>query len=59
MIVEAHDEGTIQFRKDINVGQWYDVGHVIGEIDDGDEDGDEVDWLWQAYSHEEDSVGEQ
>ena len=55
MIVEAHDEGVLTIDPKIELNQWYDVGTPIGEIDDGDhsdptEDGD---WLWQAYSHDE------
>ena len=54
MIVEAHDEGSLEINQDIKVGQWYEVGTEIGIIDDGDDDGDDEDqWLWQAYSHEE------
>mmetsp|Transcript_30511 Transcript_30511/g.87132 ORF Transcript_30511/g.87132 Transcript_30511/m.87132 type:complete len:129 (+) Transcript_30511:224-610(+) len=54
MIVEAHDEGKLSLKDGIEMGKWYDVGTEIGEIDDGDDDfEDDGEWLWQAYSHEE------
>jgi hypothetical protein len=50
MIVEAHDEGVLKLRGDIDTNEWYDVGHEIGEIDDGDDDEeDNAEWLWQAH----------
>jgi hypothetical protein len=59
MIVESQEEGTFQIHPDVKLNTWYDVGHVLGEIDDGDDDGDNDDeWLWQAYNHEEDGDGE-
>lgn len=55
MIVEAHDEGIFKISSDIALDQWYDVGHVIGEIDDEDDkDNDTGEWLWQAHSHTQD-----
>ena len=41
---------------DLQLNTWYDVGTVIGSIDDDDNDDDddadeEEEWLWQAYSH--------
>lgn len=54
MIVEAHDEGKLSLKDGIEMDKWYDVGTEIGEIDDGDDDfEDDGEWLWQAYSHEE------
>ena len=54
MIVESHDEGDFALDATIRTGEWYGVGERIGTIDDGDDDDDnEEDWLWQAYSHEE------
>lgn len=53
MIVEAHDEGVLKMKENISLDVWYHIGHVLGEIDDGADDGDESEWLWQAYSHEE------
>mmetsp|Transcript_8426 Transcript_8426/g.20828 ORF Transcript_8426/g.20828 Transcript_8426/m.20828 type:complete len:189 (-) Transcript_8426:228-794(-) len=71
MIVESHDEGdfvlvecsssssssnTTSDETQIRLGEWYDVGHTIGTIDDGDDDDDDDDteeWLWQAYSYQE------
>lgn len=56
MIVEAHDEGKVSLKNDIEMDKWYDAGTVLGEIDDGDDDVDEDgEWLWQAYSHDEDA----
>eukprot|EP00536_Pseudo-nitzschia_multiseries_P019277 jgi/Psemu1/59797/gm1.59797_g len=71
MIVESHDEGDFCFlerntdsstttttttsRMPIRLNEWYDVGHTIGTIDDGDDDDDDdtEEWLWQAYSYQE------
>lgn len=54
MIVEAHDEGILEIKHNIKMNEWMDVGDFIGWIDDGDDDNvDESDWLWQAYSHGE------
>lgn len=54
MIVESHDEGDFALDPKIRLGEWYDVGEPIGTIDDGDEDdASEEEWLWQAYSYEE------
>ena len=55
MIVEAHDEGVVTVRKGIELDTWYDVGTTIGDIDDGEDGGDDdvSDWVWQAYSHDE------
>jgi hypothetical protein len=53
MIVEAHDEGVIRIREDIEIGKWYNVGQEIGVIDDSEEE-DDGDWLWQAYSYDKD-----
>lgn len=57
MIVETHDEGQLTLDETIQLNQWYDVGTTVGEIDDGDSDDDDNDgeWLWQAYSHGEDT----
>ena len=66
MIVETHDEGDFALTTTaavpaIRLGEWYDVGETIGVIDDGDEDDsgddDEEEWLWQAYSYEENQEG--
>lgn len=62
VIVESHDEGDFGFLHDssdgkgnqpaIRLNEWYDAGHTIGMIDDGDDDDDDTeDWLWQAYSY--------
>lgn len=65
MIVEAHDEGIMNLKDGIQLDQWYNVGTIIGTIDDGDSDDENDDnhtkdttspnhddeWLWQAYAH--------
>ncbi|KAL3940959.1 MAG: hypothetical protein SGARI_000775 [Bacillariaceae sp.] len=57
MIVESHEVGTFRLQPDIKLNTWYNVGHVLGDIDDGDDDDDgennEDEWLWQAYNHDE------
>lgn len=54
MIVEVHDEGILKLKEGIQLNKWYDCGIPIGEIFDGDEDPNyDGDWLWQAYSHQE------
>jgi hypothetical protein len=56
MLIESQEEGTFRLNSDVQLNTWYDVGTVLGEIDDGDDDDDADDngeWLWQAYSHEE------
>jgi hypothetical protein len=61
MIVESHEEGTFKLADSVKLDEWYDVGHVIGEIDDGDDDDDDHhgdEWLWQAYSYEVDDHNE-
>ena len=75
MIVESHDEGDFRLRgsgndddkgkiiielnANIKLNEWYDVGHVIGEIDDGDDDDGlpDEEWLWQAYPWKEGEEG--
>ena len=64
MIVETHDEGDFRLigndKNEIKLNEWYDVGHVIGSIDDGDDDDDDNDneeWLWQAYPYKEGEEG--
>ena len=56
MIVEAHDEGTVQIHNHVQLNEWYPVGYELGEIIDDDDDDDDKtvnDWLWQAYSYTE------
>ena len=58
MIVESHDEGDFVLEEKateaIKMGEWFEVGETIGTIDDGENDDDnDEEWLWQAYSHEE------
>jgi len=59
MIVESHEEGVFCLNEDVVLDQWYDVGHTIGTIDDGDDDGDEnEEWIWQAYAYDDDEEEE-
>jgi len=70
MIIESHEEGIFHLADDndndnvknkLKLNEWYDVGHVIGVIDDDDDDVvgdvDNNEWLWQAYSHSDDDDG--
>lgn len=59
MLIECMEEGEIQWNhkmEDTNRRQWLNVGTVLGEIADGDEeddeDADKETWTWQAYIHE-------
>ncbi|OEU05692.1 hypothetical protein FRACYDRAFT_273649 [Fragilariopsis cylindrus CCMP1102] len=55
--VDNSDNNKLQLNK------WYNVGHILGVIDDGDDDDEDDDndnnnndnneWLWQAYSYSE------
>mmetsp|Transcript_40525 Transcript_40525/g.41099 ORF Transcript_40525/g.41099 Transcript_40525/m.41099 type:complete len:194 (-) Transcript_40525:178-759(-) len=67
MIIESHEEGNFHLADDdhdhdvknskLKLNEWYDVGHIIGVIDDDDDDDDvenNNEWLWQAYSHSDD-----
>lgn len=58
MLIEAHDEGMLQISEEVlqssASGKWFPVGHFLGTIDDDDDDDDAAEWLWQAYSYEED-----
>lgn len=56
MIVEVHEEGKLQVHQDILTNgsdSWYPVGYPLGVIDDGEDDGLESTWLWQAYLHDD------
>lgn len=54
MLIESQEEGIFRVHSsNLQINKWYDVGTVIGEVDDHDEgDPSEEEWLWQAYSHE-------
>eukprot|EP00577_Skeletonema_sp_RCC1716_P028097 CAMPEP_0113433334 /NCGR_PEP_ID=MMETSP0013_2-20120614/34810_1 /TAXON_ID=2843 ORGANISM="Skeletonema costatum, Strain 1716" /NCGR_SAMPLE_ID=MMETSP0013_2 /ASSEMBLY_ACC=CAM_ASM_000158 /LENGTH=70 /DNA_ID=CAMNT_0000322881 /DNA_START=69 /DNA_END=281 /DNA_ORIENTATION=+ /assembly_acc=CAM_ASM_000158 len=59
MLLESLEEGKVVWREDVGEddGQWYDVGMVIGEIveDDEEEESEDVEeWTWQAYLDEPD-----
>eukprot|EP00956_Cyclotella_meneghiniana_P036781 scaffold130514_cov79-Cyclotella_meneghiniana.AAC.3 len=55
MLLECMEEGTLQWNKfteTIDASQWIEVGTVLGEIiDEGDEEGVDEEWKWQAYLH--------
>jgi hypothetical protein len=59
MLVEAHEVGTVKIYDSVQLDKWYDVGEVIGEIDDGDEedDSDSSEWIWQGYTYNEEEKG--
>lgn len=60
MLLESLEEGTLFWKpevlQDVGRDKWYDVGTVLGEIvedDDNDlEEGSHEEWTWQAYVHE-------
>eukprot|EP00986_Skeletonema_menzelii_P019542 scaffold28380_cov154-Skeletonema_menzelii.AAC.2 len=62
MLLESLEEGEVRWKDDLIVGddggegKWYDVGMVIGEIieDEEDVDVEECSWAWQAYLDEKD-----
>jgi hypothetical protein len=59
MLLESLEEGTVIWREGVGDedGKWYDVGMVIGEIVEDDEEeseGDVEEWTWQAYLDEPD-----
>jgi len=56
---KAAGNGKISINTNIKLNEWYDVGHVIGEIDDGDDDDGipDEEWLWQAYPWKEGEEG--
>ncbi|KAL7472280.1 hypothetical protein ACHAXS_012613 [Conticribra weissflogii] len=66
MLLESLEEGTLHWKpevlEDFGEEKWYDVGTVLGEIveDDNNEfdEGNDEEWTWQAYLHEdaEDSI---
>ncbi|CAJ1964953.1 unnamed protein product [Cylindrotheca closterium] len=71
MLIEAQDEGKLQISPEIlessKRGEWFPVGHFLGTINDDDDDdddddnndaeisGEDTEWLWQAYSYEEEA----
>ena len=57
MLIECMEEGTIQWKDEINTeveNGWIDVGTVLGEITDenSDDGGEDEEWHWQAYLHD-------
>lgn len=51
------EEGTLHWNKvteTIDASQWLEVGTVLGEIiDEGDKEGVDEEWKWQAYLHDD------
>lgn len=51
------EEGTLHWNKvteTIDASQWLEVGTVLGEIiDEEDEEGVDEEWKWQAYLHDD------
>ena len=58
MLLECMEEGVLHWNKDIetlDANQWLEVGTIIGEIVDEDDDGGDEEWKWQAYLHDDDT----
>lgn len=57
MLLECMEEGTLHWNKvteTIDASQWLEVGTVLGEIiDEEDEEGVDEEWKWQAYLHDD------
>eukprot|EP00579_Thalassiosira_antarctica_P009051 CAMPEP_0201901542 /NCGR_PEP_ID=MMETSP0902-20130614/54486_1 /ASSEMBLY_ACC=CAM_ASM_000551 /TAXON_ID=420261 /ORGANISM="Thalassiosira antarctica, Strain CCMP982" /LENGTH=190 /DNA_ID=CAMNT_0048435505 /DNA_START=54 /DNA_END=627 /DNA_ORIENTATION=- len=52
MLIESMEEGRIEWNEETEVidrNELLNVGTALGKIDDGDDDGDEEEWTWQAY----------
>lgn len=54
MLLETQEEGVLEKLND-HGGGWLDVGTVLGEITEEDDEDEIEDWTWQAYLHEESS----
>ena len=57
MLLEIMEEGIIKWNGEIEAmdkNEWLNVGMVLGKVADGDEDeeGNEEEWAWQAYLHD-------
>ena len=58
MLLECMEEGVLHWNKDIetlDASQWLEVGTILGEIVDEDDDGGDEEWKWQAYLHDDDT----
>lgn len=58
MLLECMEEGVLHWNKDIetlDANQWLEVGTILGEIVDEDDDGGDEEWKWQAYLHDDDT----
>lgn len=56
MLLECMEEGTLFWNKEvetIDANHWLEVGTVLGEIIDEEDDGADEEWKWQAYLHDE------
>ena len=53
MLLESMEEGTLHWDASIDESQWLEVGTVLGEIVDEDDDDIDKNWEWQAYLHDE------
>lgn len=59
MLLESLEEGVVRWNEDLMIDgeeKWYDVGAVIGEIleEEDEEEEDLEEWTWQAYLDEKD-----
>jgi len=59
MILESQEDGSVIIHDHVlkNKDRWYNVGEVIGEIDDGDQtdnSDEKAEWTWQAYKYSND-----
>lgn len=56
MLLECMEEGIIHWNKEIETldsSQLLEVGTILGEIIDEDDDREDEDWKWQAYLHDD------
>ena len=49
------EEGVLHWNKEVGTdeSQWLEVGTVLGEIVDEDDEGLDEEWKWQAYLHDD------
>ena len=50
------EEGVLHWNKEVGMdeSQWLEVGTVLGEIvDEDDDEGLDEEWKWQAYLHDD------
>lgn len=56
MLLECMEEGIIHWNEEIETldsSQLLEVGTILGEIIDEDDDREDEDWKWQAYLHDD------